>query len=74
MNHYFGDTTARAGGAAEANEQFTLLLSDEAGRRERVQTAQGFLIRAHTYDHRLATIASTLGRRLVPQPGELRPV
>ena len=72
MHHYFGDTTAKAAGAAEAGEQYAVLLSDEAARQERVRTAQAFVARAHTYDHRLATIASSFGRRLVPQPGELQ--
>jgi hypothetical protein len=71
MSHYLGDTTARAAGSAEAEEQYALLLSDEAARLERVRTGQGFLALAHTYDHRLATIASGLGRRLVPEPGAL---
>jgi hypothetical protein len=73
MHHYFGDTAARAAGAAEAEHEYALLLSDETARRERVRTGQGFLVLGHTYDHRLATIASGLGRRLVPQPGGLQP-
>jgi hypothetical protein len=73
MHHYFGDTTGRAAGSVEAEEQYALLLTDEAARHERVRTAQAVLARAHTYDHRLATILSSFGRRLVPQP-ELHPV
>ncbi len=67
--HVFADAVVQVRTAGEAYDEIKLLLGDPGGRAERIEAAHRLIDHGQTYEHRLATIASAAGSRIIPELG-----
>lgn len=68
IRHVFADAVVQVRTPDEVAENLALLLGDAANREARLYSVRDLIERGQTYEHRLATIASAAGLRIVPDP------